>query len=124
RRRRVRARRGGRAGAQVVVEQFQNAPVLVGPTVGALEGVVFYGVGRDLPVLFPQFDQALDEAHRVLEVDVRVHHAVADEERALEAAGEVEGRALAVGYGVVLRVVEDVRGVRVVVVRPVGDGPE
>src|SRR5207237_7102604 len=105
-------------------KQFEYALVLVGPTVGAVEGVIFDGVGGDLPVLFPQFDKALDEAHRVLEVDVRVNHAVTDEKRALQSGGEVDGRAESVSFGVVLRVVEYVRGVGVVVVRPVRDGPE
>src|SRR5689334_1579292 len=47
---------------QLFREEFEYALVLVGPTVGAVEGVVFDGVGRDLPVLFAEFDETLDEA--------------------------------------------------------------
>ena len=46
---------------------------------------------------------------RVLELHVGVHHAVADEQRALQPFGEVDRRALAIRLGVVLRHVEDVR---------------
>src|ERR1044072_1652356 len=93
------------------VEESEDAFVFVGPTVGAVEGVVFDGVGGQLPVLFAQLDEALGEADGVLEVHVGVHHAVADEQRALEPCGEVDGRAASVGVGVVLRLVEDVGGV-------------
>src|SRR4051812_48728443 len=118
--RRLRAR----FGAELFVEESEYALVFVGPTVGAVEGVIFDGVGRYLPVLFAEFDEAFGEADGVLEVDVRVNHAVADEQRALQALGEVYGRAEAVCLRVVLRLVEYVRGVGMIVVRPVGDGTE
>ena len=60
-------------------------------------------VRRDRPVLLAQLDQPLRQPHRVLEVDVGVDHAVADEQRALQPFGEVDRRALAVRLGVLLR---------------------
>ena len=80
-------------------KEFEDAFVLVGPGGGAFEGVVFDGVGGQLPVLFAQLDELLREADGVLEMHVDIDHAVADEERAAQAAGEVDGRAAAVGFG-------------------------
>src|SRR5215204_4418445 len=97
-------RRGG-GGPQVLLEESEDALVLVGPTVGAFEGVVFDRVGGELPVLFAQLDESFGQADGVLEVDVHVDHAVADEERALQPRGEVDGRTAAVRLGVVLRLV-------------------
>ena len=82
------------------------------------------GIQRDRPVLLAQLDQPLRQAHAVLEQHVGVDHAVADQQRALETLGEVDRRALAIRLGVVLRLVEDVRRVAVVVVRPVGHRPQ
>src|SRR3954468_764676 len=106
--------------AQVVLEQLEDPLVLVGPARGALEAVVLDRIRRQLPVLLAQLDQPLGEPHRILEQHVGVHHAMADEQRPLQPAGKVDGRALAVRLGVLLRHVEDARRVSVVVVGPVG----
>src|SRR5207248_6006177 len=106
---------------EIVVEQLQDALVLVGPARLLLEAVVFYRKKRDRPVLFPELDQALHEAHGVLKEHVRVHHPVTDEERAFETIGEIHRRALAVRLGIFLRLVEDARRVRVIVVCPIRD---
>jgi hypothetical protein len=78
----------------------------------------------DRPVLFAQFDQPLDQPDRILEQHVRVNHPMQDQQRPLQAFGEINRRALAVGLRIVLRFVQDVRGVVVVVMRPVGHRPQ
>src|SRR5207245_2666681 len=75
-----------------------------------------------VPPLLAQLDQPLDEARGVLEVHVVVHHAVADEEPALQPFREIDGRRLLVRDAVRLRLVEDARGVGMVVVGPIGHG--
>ena len=57
-------------------------------------------------------------------MDVDVDQAVADQQRALQPVGEVDRRAAPVGGRIRLRLVEDVRRVLVVVVRPVGHRPQ
>ena len=52
--------------------------------------MILDGIHRQLPVLLVQLDQPLREPHRILEEHVRVHHAVADEQRALEAVREID----------------------------------
>src|SRR2546430_11165470 len=67
-----------------LLEQLQNAPVLVRPTVRPPEAVRLDRIHGHLPALLAQLDQPLDQARGVLEVHVVVHHAVADEEPALD----------------------------------------
>ena len=93
------------------LKQPENPLVLIRPARRLDEAVVFERVHGDFPVLLAELDQALGEAHGVLEVDVDVDDAVADQQRAFEPLGEVDRRGLAVGLGVVLRGVEDVGGV-------------
>ena len=78
-------------------------------------------VQSHFPVVLAQLDQPLRQADRVLGVDVGVDQAVQDQQRPLEVLGEVDRRRSVVGLGIVLRRVEDVAGVPVVVVGPVGD---
>src|SRR5688500_12355228 len=52
---------------QLLLEQLQNAPVLVGPAGVLGERVVLDWIHRQLPVLLAQLDQALSEAHGILE---------------------------------------------------------
>ena len=86
--------------------------------------VIFYRVRGHRPIFLAQFDEALRQPHGVLEFHVGIDHAVADEERAFQAFCEEDGTAAAVGLGVGLRRVQDVRGVAVVVSGPIGDGAE
>ena len=53
--------------------------------VSSLEAVILDRIRRQLPVFLAQLDQALRQPDRVLEVDVDVDHAVADQQRALRA---------------------------------------
>src|SRR5262249_61581360 len=71
------------AAPQVVLEQLQNALVFVRPARFILEAVVLHREDSDRPVLLAELDQPLNQPDRVLEEHVRVHHAVADEQRAL-----------------------------------------
>src|SRR5713101_590859 len=103
-------------------EQLQNAPVLVRPAVGPPEAVRLDRIHGHVPALLAQLDQPLDEARGVLEVHVVVHHAVADEEPALQPFREIDGRGLFVRDAIRLRLVEDARGVGMVVVDPIGHG--
>src|SRR5262245_2062932 len=105
-------------------KQLQNSLVFVGPARGALKPMIFDGIYGQLPILFPQFDQALDQPHRVLEMHVDVDHAKADQQRAFQPLREIDRRALLVGFGVVLRDVKNIRRVAVIVMRPIGDGPQ
>src|SRR5262245_267831 len=109
---------------KVRFEQLQNPLVFIRPARCALEAVIFDRVGGQFPILFPQFNQALDQPHCVLEMDIDVDHAVADQQRALQTFREIDRRALLVGFGVALRRVEDVRRVAMVVMRPIGDGAQ
>ena len=111
-------------GPQLLVEQLQNPPVFVRPARLFRESMVFDRIHGELPVLLSQLDQPLRQPHRILEVHVRVDHAVADQQRAFQPLGKVDRRALAIGLSILLRNVEDVRRVAVVVVRPVGYRPQ
>src|SRR5262245_8666021 len=46
---------------KVRFKQLQNPLVFIGPTRGSLETMIFDRVGGQFPILFPQFDQALDQ---------------------------------------------------------------
>ena len=59
-----------------VVPQLHDAAVLIGPRCWTCEAVIFDRIHREIPVRLAQFDQALCEAHDVLEVHIRVDHAV------------------------------------------------
>src|SRR6185295_16978221 len=76
-----------------VVEQLQDPLVLVGPARLLLEAMVLDRERRDRPVVLPELDEALHQPHAVLEQHVGVDHAVADEQRAFEAFGEIDRRA-------------------------------
>src|ERR1043165_5369704 len=88
---------------ECLLEQLVDPLVLVGPARRLDEAVVLDRVRRQLPVRLAQLDQLLREAHAVLEVHVRVDHAVADQEAALEAVREVNRRRLPVRLRVALR---------------------
>lgn len=44
---------------QMLVKQFQNSLVLIRPTTGLYEAVIFHRVGCQFPVVFAEFDQSL-----------------------------------------------------------------
>src|SRR5205814_10211871 len=103
------------------LKQSKNPLVLIRPTRRLDETVIFDGEHRHAPVFLAQLDQLLREAHRVLEVHVRIDHAVADEQRSFQSVGEVDRRRLSIRLRIILRRVEDVARVWMVVVRPIGD---
>ena len=72
---------------QVSFEQFEDAPVLIHPGIGSAEAVPLDRVHGYFPVFLAQFDQPLGQPDRVLEVDVRVHDPVTDQESPLESRG-------------------------------------
>src|SRR5262245_6708552 len=74
------------------LEEIEDSRILVGPRVRAHEAVIFDGVGHEPPALLSELDQPLREADAVLEVHVRVDHAVQNEERIIETLGEENGR--------------------------------
>src|ERR1019366_4866117 len=53
---------------KIVLKELKDAFILVGPTGGSREGMVFHRVGSDRPILFTQVDQPLHQPHRVLVV--------------------------------------------------------
>ena len=81
------------------VEQLQNPLVLVRPTGRLDESVVLDRIRRDLPIRFAQLDQPLREADAVLEVHVRVDHAVADQQASFQSLREVDRRRLPIRLG-------------------------
>lgn len=76
--------------AQVFFEQLQNPLVFIRPRTDLFEGVILHRIDRHFPILLAQFDQALRQAHRVLKMDVDIHHAVTDQQRALQTRGKVD----------------------------------
>ena len=82
--------------------------------------MVFHRVNGKFPAVFAQFDQALRQAHHILKLHVCVHHAVQNQQAVFQAFGVVDGRTAGVGDAVQSRGVQDIGGVRVIVVRPVG----
>src|SRR5687768_678046 len=78
------------AGADMRLEQLQDALVLVRPARLFFERVALHGIDGQLPVLLAQLDEALHEADAVLEVHVVVDHPVADQERRLQPLREVD----------------------------------
>src|SRR5206468_1221638 len=80
--------------AQGLLEQSEDPLVFIGPRCRLDEAVVLHGKGSQLPVLFSQLDQPLCETDAVLEVHVRVDHAVADQQPTFQAFGEIDWRRL------------------------------
>src|SRR5687768_5691491 len=109
---------------EVLFEKFIDPPVLVGPRRWPDETVILDRIHRHLPPRLPELDEALAQSHDVLEVHVDVDHPVRDEERILEPLGEVDRRRPSVRDAVVLRLIQNARGISVVVVRPVGDASQ
>src|ERR1700682_4339872 len=77
---------------QVLLEQAEDPLVLVGPARRLDEAVVFHRIERHVPVRLAQLDEALREAHGVLEVHVGIDHTMAHQQRALQTLGEVDRR--------------------------------
>ena len=106
------------------LEQGEDTLVFVGPTGRLGERVVLNGIDGELPVLFAQLDEPLDQAHGVVELNVGIHHAVTDEECALQPVGEENGGRAPVSFRVALWQVQDFGSVAVVVERPIGNRPQ
>src|ERR1700730_12035048 len=70
--------RSSRVRLQVFLEQIQDALVLIRPTRRLNEAVIFRRIYRQLPIFFPQLDQPLRQAHRILEMDIGIRHPVTD----------------------------------------------
>src|ERR1051326_383238 len=73
-------------------EQSEDPLVLIQPARRLDEAVIFLRVNRHVPVVLLQLDQFLHEADGVLEVHVRIDHAVADEQISFQSIGEVDRR--------------------------------
>ena len=88
--------------------------------------MVFHWIDSQLPILLAQLDEPLGEPHHVGEVHVGVHHAVQHHQVLVRAEilGEVDRRGLFIRLPVILRKVQNGARVAVVVVSPVGNGPE
>src|SRR5438067_10332922 len=82
--------------------------------------MVLHWIRREFPVLFSQLDEAFGQPHGILKQNVRVDHAMTDEQRALESLRKIYRRALTVRVRILLWHVQNVRRVAVIVVRPVG----
>ena len=80
-----------------------------------------YGDG---PVLLSQLDQPLDEANGVLEMNIPIDHAMADQQSSFQTFRKVDRRAAPVGFGITLRLVEDIRCVLLVVMGPIRHRPQ
>src|SRR5215469_477789 len=74
---------------QVLLEQPQNPLVLVGPTGGLDKPMVLHRVDRQVPVRLAELNESLHQPHGIGEFHVRIHHAVADEQRSLQALREI-----------------------------------
>ena len=70
------------------LKQVEDPRVLVGPRIGPGESMILDRIRGERPVLLSQLDQPLLESHDVLELDIRVDHAVQHNEWILEALGE------------------------------------
>ena len=68
-------------------EQFEDASVFVIPGIGMDKAVALQRIAGQFEIILAQFDQALIEAHRILEQHVVVDHAVGDQQAAFEAVG-------------------------------------
>ena len=93
---------------QVCLEQFKNPFVFIGPTRRLDKSVVFDRINCQFPILFPQFNQSLHQPHRILEMDVDVHHPVTDQKGAFQSLCKINRRAAFVAFGIPLRQIEDV----------------
>src|SRR5205807_10633918 len=82
--------------AEVLLEQLQDPLVFVGPARRPFEAMVLHWIRRDFPVLFSQLDEAFGQPHGILKQNVRVDHAMTDEQRALESLRKIYRRALTV----------------------------
>ena len=72
-------------------KQRINAPELIKPTGIFSESVGFHRVHGHIPIRLLQFNESLREPHRVLEEDVVVDHAVANEQRGRQTLGMLDG---------------------------------
>src|SRR5258708_1814358 len=106
---------------QIRFEQPVNSLVLVEPGIGIRKSMAIQRVRRHAEIVLVQFDQALGQAHRILEQHIVVDHAVANEQCVLQAGGKFNRRRTRVGDRVDLRVVQNAGGVLVVVLHPIGD---
>src|ERR1035438_4790575 len=107
---------------QILLKKVKNALVLIRPTDRFHKTMVFYWINGKIPVLLAQLNQPLHQPHGVLEMDVGIHHPMADQQRAFQPLRKIDRRRLFVGFGIFLRQVQNVRGVLMIVVRPIRHG--
>lgn len=81
-------------------------------------------IRRELPSRFAELYESLREPDDVLEVDVGIDHPVRHKKRIFETLCKVNRRRLAIGQRIVLRKIQNFRGITLIVVRPVGYAPE
>ena len=83
--------------------------------------MIFNRIRREFPVFFPQFNQPLRQPHGILKMHVRIHRPMTNQQRAFQALCKVYGRAFFISLRIRLWVIQNVRCVRMIVMRPIRD---
>src|SRR5580704_169494 len=75
---------------QILLKQVQNALVLVRPTDRLNKAMILNRINGKIPVFLAQLNQPLHQPDSILEMDVGIHHAMADQQRPFQPLSEID----------------------------------
>ena len=108
----------------MLLKQLEDALVLVGPAGRLAESVILHRIDSQFPVLFAQLNELLHQTDGVDELYVGIHHAMRNQQVPLQTIRKVDGGRLFVGFGIALRLVQNIAAVLLVVIGPVAHGAQ